>query len=116
MLSQVSEPRPGAPLFVLRDEFSQQSCMAVGATQGHELLLWSGRVSCFPRSQNRDLHPANKDLFAGTPDLGHPFLCGAMNFQGRSFTALVVRCAIHLFRMTNGSVMACACCDRRVGH
>jgi hypothetical protein len=25
-----------------------------------------------PRSQKRDLHPANKDPFAGTPDLGHP--------------------------------------------
>src|SRR5215470_16983574 len=25
-----------------------------------------------PRSQNRDLHPANINPFAGTPDLGHP--------------------------------------------
>jgi hypothetical protein len=32
----------------------------------------SGRGLCIPRSQNRDLHPTNQDLFVGTPDLGHP--------------------------------------------
>jgi hypothetical protein len=32
----------------------------------------SGEGLWFPRSQNRDLHPTDEDLPAGTPDLGHP--------------------------------------------
>jgi hypothetical protein len=49
--------------------------MAPGAIQGHEIVAGSGEVSCFPRSQNRDL--------------GHPGSCGSMDFQGRflRFTA-----------------------------
>ena len=44
-----------------------------------------GRAAVYPRSQNRDLHPANEDLFAGTPgDLGHPAEAGmrALAFSG----------------------------------
>ena len=29
-----------------------------------------------PRSQNRDLHPTDEDLSAGTPDLDHPEFVG----------------------------------------
>jgi hypothetical protein len=33
----------------------------------------AGRLSSRdPRSQNRDLHPADEDLSVGAPDLGHP--------------------------------------------
>jgi len=46
------------------------SANAVAALVGLESEL--GIVN--PRSQNRDLHPTNKDPFAGTPDLGHPEL------------------------------------------
>jgi predicted dehydrogenase len=35
-------------------------------------VLWNERTwsSCYPRSQNRDLHLTDKDLSVGTPDLG----------------------------------------------
>ncbi len=36
-------------------------------------LTEAGRLrNCDPRSQNRDLHPRDKDPSVGTPDLGHP--------------------------------------------
>ena len=44
--------------------------LAALAQGDNQVLFGAGKVSCFPRSQKRDL--------------GHPRSCGAMNLQGRS--------------------------------
>ena len=39
------------------------------------------QVSCYPRSENPDLHPTDMDPSAGTPDQGHP------SVEARTITA-----------------------------
>jgi hypothetical protein len=50
VVSQVSESKPGAPLFVLLDGFFKAMMRAHGIAHGHEMLFGAGKVSCFPRS------------------------------------------------------------------
>ena len=44
VLSQVSESKPGAPLFVLLDGFFKAMMRAHGIAHGHENVVWSGEV------------------------------------------------------------------------